>query len=217
MTTPIRVDIISDVVCPWCIVGYRQLKQASQETGIEVEPYWHPFELNPDMVPEGEDLREHVARKYGSTAEQSAQARQTLQGIGASLGIAFAFGDNSRIYNTFEAHQLLHWAQDFGRTHDLKQAFLTAYFEDGKNVSDRDTLVGVVESIGLDAAEARSVLEDARFAEAVREKEHFWTSRGVSGVPTMIFNAKHATSGAQGVETFSNILRQISAMSQTPA
>jgi predicted DsbA family dithiol-disulfide isomerase len=99
----------------------------------------------------------------------------------------------------------------------LKQAFLTAYFEDGKNVSDRDTLIGVVESIGLDAAEARSVLEDARFAEAVREKEHFWTSRGVSGVPTMIFNAKHATSGAQGVETFSNILRQISEMSQTQA
>ena len=112
MPDPIRVDIISDVVCPWCIVGFRQLEQASEATGIEIETYWHPFELNFDMPPEGENLRDHIMRKYGSTAEQSAQARQQLASIGEPLGIDFQFADDSKIVNTFAAHQLLHWAQD---------------------------------------------------------------------------------------------------------
>lgn len=209
MPEPIRVDIISDVVCPWCIVGYRQLKQAADATGIEIETYWHPFELNRDMSPEGENLREHIMRKYGSTAEQSAQARQQLASIGEPLGIDFQFGDDSKIVNTFAAHQLLHWAQDAGKSQDLKLALLDAYFTQGQDVSQPEVLADAAASVGLDREEALAVLNEQRFAETVREKEDFWTSRGVSSVPTMVFDAKHATSGAQGAETFARVLTHL--------
>jgi predicted DsbA family dithiol-disulfide isomerase len=215
MTTPIRIDIVSDVVCPWCIVGYRQLEQAVAQTGIDAVVYWHPFELNPDMVPEGENLRDHIMRKYGSTAEQSAKARENLQNIGAPLGINFAFSDDARIYNTFQAHQLLHWAQEFEKSHDLKLALFNTYFEQGKDVSSPDALLDAVASVGLDRDKAAEVLKDGRFAEVVREKEQFWTSRGVSGVPTMVFDQRHATSGAQGGETFANILTHLAQARET--
>ena len=209
MPNPIRVDIISDVVCPWCIVGYRQLKQAAEATGIVIETYWHPFELNRDMPPEGENLREHIMRKYGSTAEQSAQARQQLASIGEPLGIEFQFGDDSKIVNTFAAHQLLHWAQEAGKSQDLKLALFDAYFAQGQDVSQPEVLADTAASVGLDREEALAVLNEQRFAETVREKEDFWTSRGVSSVPTMVFDAKHATSGAQGAETFARVLTHL--------
>jgi predicted DsbA family dithiol-disulfide isomerase len=210
-STPIRVDIVSDVVCPWCIIGYRQLKQAAEATGIEVETFWHPFELNPDMEPEGENIRDHIMRKYGSTAEQSAVARTRLSDLGQTLDFKFAWSEDSRIYNTFAAHQLIHWAAETGKAQDLKLALFDAYFTDGKDVSTPAVLVGVAAKLGLDPAEAQAVLQDGRFAETVREKESFWTSRGVSGVPTMIFDAQQATSGAQGVEAFSNVLTHLAA------
>ncbi len=206
---PIRVDIISDVVCPWCIVGYRQLIQASKDTGIPVETYWHPFELNPDMVAEGENLRDHIMRKYGSSAEQSQSARDHLTSVGKDLDFEFDWTEDSRIYNTFAAHQLLHWASESGQTQALKLALFDAYFTHGRDVSDPEVLIETAASIGLDADDAKAVLKDQRFAETVRQKEQFWTSRGVSSVPTMVFDAKQATSGAQGVDTFANLLRHI--------
>lgn len=206
---PIRVDIISDVVCPWCIVGYRQLMQASEATGIPVETYWHPFELNPDMVAEGENLRDHIMRKYGSSAEQSQSARDHLTSVGKDLDFEFDWTEDSRIYNTFAAHQLLHWASESGQAQALKLALFDAYFTHGRDVSDPEVLIETAASIGLDADDATAVLKDQRFAETVRQKEQFWTSRGVSSVPTMVFDAKQATSGAQGVDTFANLLRHI--------
>ncbi len=206
---PIRVDIVSDVVCPWCIVGYRQLMQASEATGIPVETYWHPFELNPDMEVEGENLREHIMRKYGSSAEQSQSARDHLTSVGNELDFAFQWTEDSRIYNTFAAHQLLHWASESGQAQALKLALFDAYFTQGRDVSDPEVLIETAASIGLDADDAKAVLKDQRYAETVRQKEQFWTSRGVSGVPTMVFDAKQATSGAQGVDTFANLLRHI--------
>ena len=206
---PIRVDIVSDVVCPWCIVGYRQLMQASEATGIPVETYWHPFELNPDMEAEGENLREHIMRKYGSSAEQSQSARDHLTSVGNELDFAFQWTKDSRIYNTFAAHQLLHWASESGQAQALKLALFDAYFTQGRDVSDPEVLIETAASIGLDADDAKAVLKDQRYAETVRQKEQFWTSRGVSGVPTMVFDAKQATSGAQGVDTFANLLRHI--------
>ncbi|MBO9475785.1 DsbA family oxidoreductase [Shimia sp. R10_1] len=208
--TPIRVDIVSDVVCPWCIVGYRQLLNAATATGIEIETYWHPFELNPEMEPEGENLREHIMRKYGSSAEQSDAAREQLTKIGAELGINFLWSDASCIYNTFNAHQLIHLASDEGKAQDLKLALFEAYFTQGRDVSNDDVLLEVAETIGLDREKAETALADQSFASVVREKEAFWTSRGVTGVPTMIFDGKFATSGAQGVDNFSKILAQFS-------
>lgn len=209
MTQPIRVDIVSDVVCPWCIVGYRQLLAASEATGIAVDTYWHPFELNPQMEPEGENLRDHIMRKYGSSAEQSTAARSHLTSIGQELDIDFNWTEDSRIYNTFAAHQLLHWASETGQAQSLKLALFDAYFTSGLDISNPEVLARVAEGIGLSASDAIEVLNDQRYASAVREKEQFWTSRGVSGVPTMIFDARQATSGAQGVDVFSKLLKQL--------
>lgn len=206
---PIRVDIISDVVCPWYIVGYRQLMQASKDTGIPVETYWHPFELNPDMVAEGENLRDHIMRKYGSSAEQSESARDHLTSVGKDLDFELHWTEDSRIYNTFAAHQLLHWASESGQAQALKLALFDAYFTQGRDVSAPDVLIEVAASIGLNAEKAKVVLQDRRYADTVRQKEQFWTSRGVSGVPTMVFDAKQATSGAQGVDTFARLLHHM--------
>lgn len=205
----LRIDIVSDVVCPWCAVGYNQLEQALKETGQEAEIYWHPFELNPDMVPEGEELQAHLSRKYGSTKEQSDEIRGRLTELGAALDFKFEFQDSMRIFNTFQAHQLIHWAGDIGKAHDLKLALLKAYFTDGKDVSDLEVLIAEVTAIGLDGDEARAVLADGRFAEVVRTQEGFWTSRGVSGVPSMIFDSKHLVTGAQGTDNYVKILNHL--------
>jgi predicted DsbA family dithiol-disulfide isomerase len=206
---PIRVDIVSDVVCPWCIVGYRQLILASEATGVAIETFWHPFELNPDMEADGEHLRDHIMRKYGSTADQSKDARDRLTEVGAELGIDFQWSDDSRIYNTFAAHQLLHWASETGQAQALKLALFEAYFTQGRDVGDSIVLINVAASVGLNAVEAEAVLKDERHADMVRQKEQFWTARGVSGVPTMVFDGKQATSGAQGVDTFTRLLKQL--------
>jgi len=208
----LRVDIISDVVCPWCIIGYRQLEEALERTGTEIDLHWHPFELNPNMPPEGQNIREHVAEKYGATAEQSAKTRAQMKELGESLGFTFSYNEDSRIVNTFQAHQLLHWANELGREHDLKMAFFTRYFTEGDDVSDTAILLEAVSEIGLDRDEAKAVLDDGRYAEAVREREEFWTSNGISGVPAMVFNQRHLVIGAQGADNYASILTQLQQM-----
>ncbi|WP_323035490.1 DsbA family oxidoreductase [Pararhodobacter sp.] len=214
MTTPLRIDIVSDVMCPWCIIGYSQLAQALEATGTAHEIHWHPFELNPDMPAEGQNLREHLAEKYGSTPAQSAQNRAQLMALGAELGFVINFSDDTRMHNTFNAHQLLHWAETQGRKHDLKQALFAAHFTDGRNLSDDAVLVAVAGEIGLDRAEALTVLQDQRFAGDVRKVQKFWTDQGIRGVPAMVFDRKHLVTGAQGVENYTQILRQLA---QDPA
>ncbi|MDX1743869.1 MAG: DsbA family oxidoreductase [Ruegeria sp.] len=204
----VQVDIVSDVVCPWCIVGFLQLDQALRQTNTQARIRWHPFELNPAMPPEGQNLREHIMEKYGSTFDQSQQARQQLTDLGAELGFAFNFNDDSRIVNNFAAHQLLDWADAQGRQHSLKLALFKAYFTDQKDISDVDTLLNVVSQAGLDADGARTVLESGEQAGPVREKQEFWTSRGISGVPSMVFGGKYLLTGAQGVDAYRQILHR---------
>ncbi|MCY0094523.1 DsbA family oxidoreductase [Hoeflea ulvae] len=211
-TQPLRIDIVSDVVCPWCIVGYRQLAQALEDTGIAHEIHWHPFELNPEMPPEGQNLGEHITEKYGSTREQSLESRARLTELGKDLGFAFNFADDMRMHNTFNTHQLIHWAETQGRSHDLEQALFAAHFTDRRDLSDIAVLVDVAESIGLDAAEARAVLEDQRYAQEVRQKESFWVQQGISGVPAVVFDRKHLVTGAQGTENYTSILKQLTQM-----
>jgi len=206
---PIRVDIVSDVVCPWCVIGYHQLARAVQETGIDVEIHWHPFELNPNMVQEGENLREHLAAKYGTTPEGSRKARARLTEMGAELGFTFNYADVMRMYNTFHAHQLIDWGEEQGKAHEAELALFTAFFTRRENVADTDVLVEVAGQIGLDRDAARAMLDSGEHAEKVREKEQFWTSRGVQGVPAMIFERQHLVTGAQGEENYGNILKQL--------
>lgn len=207
---PLRIDIVSDVVCPWCIVGYRQLTQALQDTGTAHEIHWHPFELNPDMKAEGQNLGEHIAEKYGSTREQSLESRARLTDLGAALGFEFNFSDDMRMHNTFNAHQLIHWADGQGLGNALEQALFAAHFTDRRDLSDIGVLVDVAHGIGLDALEAKLVLEEQRFADEVRQKESFWIQQGIRGVPAMVFDRKHLVTGAQGIENYTAILNQIS-------
>ncbi len=210
MGNKVQIDFVSDVVCPWCIVGYKQLERALEATGIEAEIRFHPFELNPQMAPEGENLREHLAAKYGTTPEGSRQARDRLTAIGNELGFAFSYADDMRMVNTFRAHQLIHWADTLGRGSDLKMALFRAFFTEGADVNDIEVLVRYAAGIGLDAEEAEAVLEDGRYADAVRAEEQLWVSRGIQGVPAVILDRRYIVSGAQGVDNFSAVLKQVS-------
>lgn len=208
---PIRIDIISDVVCPWCIIGFKQLEQAQAATGLSTVIYWHPFELNPAMPEAGQNLFEHVAGKYGSTREQSVQARERLTTLGRELGFTFDYADDMRMVNTFRAHQLLHWAAMEGRQHQLKMALFGAFFTERRDVGDPDVLADMASAAGLDRSEARAILADARFADPVRQHQAFWTSRDVDGVPTMLFDGRRELVGAQGAENYAAMLQAIAA------
>ncbi|KPD10751.1 DsbA family protein [Phaeobacter sp. 11ANDIMAR09] len=211
---PLRIDVVSDVMCPWCIIGYRQLASALEATDTEYELHWHPFELNPNMPAEGQNLREHLVEKYGVTPEQSEQNRAQMTKLGKDLEIDFRFTPDMRMHNTFDAHQLLHWAETQDRKHDLKQALFTAHFTHHRDLSNTAELANIAAEIGLDRGEALAVLSDQRFAEAVREVQNFWRSQGIQGVPAVIFDQKHLVSGAQGIENFTSILGQLAKMRQ---
>lgn len=213
-STPLRIDIVSDVVCPWCIVGYRQLEQALEATGTPVDIHWHPFELNPNMPAGGQNMVEHIMEKYGNSLDESRANRGRLTVIGGGLGFTFNFADDMRMHNTFNTHQLLHWATLQGRGDDLKQAFFVAHFTDLRDLSDTAELTAIAAEIGLDQEEAVAILADQRFASAVRAEEQFWTQQGINGVPAMVFDRQYLVTGAQGVENFTSILKQLASLAK---
>jgi predicted DsbA family dithiol-disulfide isomerase len=213
MAHKLKIDFVSDVSCPWCVVGLKSLEQALARVAdsISAELHFQPFELNPQMAPEGEDTTEHLARKYGSTPAQAAANKENIRARGAELGFTFNLGQRNRIYNTFDAHRLLHWAALEGHQHALKQALFDAYFTLGQNPSDHALLVQVAEQVGLDPVRAREILESDAFAEEVREREQFYTGQGIHSVPAIIINDRHLISGGQPPEVFEQALRQIAA------
>jgi len=214
MSIPVKIDFVSDVACPWCAVGLRSLEEAMARVGseLEVELHFQPFELNPQMPSEGEDAVEHLTRKYHISAAQAAQNAEMIRARGAELGFTFDMEKRSRVYNTFDAHRLLHWAGDQGEEPQkrLKHALLRAYFTQGRNVSDRDTLVAVVEEAKLDGPRARHMLESDELVDAVRRQERFYVEQGISAVPSVIFNNRHLIQGGQPVEAFEAMLRRLS-------
>jgi predicted DsbA family dithiol-disulfide isomerase len=211
---PLRIDIVSDVVCPWCIIGLKQVEKALTLVGqdIAAETYWHPFELNPNMVPEGEDTAEHIARKYGSTPEQSRANRSRLADIGNSVGFAFNYGEGMRIYNTFNAHKLL---TIFGSERGwraqtaLKMALFTAYFQDRRDVSDIDVLCDIAETQGMDRDVALAWINDAALTTSVRAEMAHWIDQNITGVPAIIFDQKYMVPGAQSAETFADVINKV--------
>ena len=211
-TSALRIDIVSDVMCPWCVIGYRQLAAALDAKDIEHEIHWHPFELNPKLPADGQDMRAHLIEKYGITPAQSDTNRANMAALGQELGFQFNFADGFRMHNTFNAHQLLQWADEKGRKHDLKQALFEAHFTHGRNLSDRAILVDIAAETGLDRDEASAVLDDQRFAAQVRQEQQFWTKQGISGVPAVVFDRKHLVTGAQGVENYKSMLDQLQQM-----
>ncbi|RBL71361.1 DsbA family oxidoreductase [Pseudomonas sp. MWU13-2625] len=215
MSSALKIDFVSDVSCPWCVVGLNSLLQALEvlRDEVQAEIHFQPFELNPKMGPDGQNITEHIGEKYGSTPEQSQKNREAIRARGAEVGFAFRTDGNSRIYNTFDAHRLLHWAGLEGLQLKLKEALFKAYFTDGGNPSDHAQLAQIAESVGLDRQRAQAILASAEFADEVRAEEQLWLQRGVSSVPTVVFNGQYAVTGGQPVDTFVGAIRQI--MSET--
>lgn len=211
---PLRIDIVSDVVCPWCVIGYRQLAEALKQTDTPHTIHWHPFELNPNMPSEGQNLREHIMEKYGSTKAESDASRVRMTEAGHEVGFEFNFNDDTRMHNTFNLHQLLHFADQQGHMHELKQALFTAHFTHNRDISDINVLADIAAEAGLDRSESLAVLEGQFFAKEVRAEEQHWQQQGIQSVPAIIFNERHLVSGAQGVENYVSILEQLANMTE---
>lgn len=209
--TPVRIDFVSDVSCPWCVIGLKSLEQAlsTLQDTVAAEIHFQPFELNANMAPEGQDIGEHIAQKYGSTPEQMAQSREAIRARGESLGFTFSMDKRGRIYNTFDAHRLLHWAELAGRQRELKMALFDAYFTQGQDPSSHEVLVKAAADAGLDPDTALEILTSGKYADEVRAREQFYQQNGISSVPAIIINERHLISGGQPPEVFEQALRQI--------
>ena len=219
MTKPLKIDFVSDVVCPWCVVGLGGLETALDKLkpeGITAEIAFQPFELNPGMAPEGENIVEHIGAKYGSTPEQSAANRAMITERAAEAwpGFEMKMSETSRIWNTFDAHRLLFWAGETAgpeRQKALKEALFRTHFTDGNNLTDAGVLTRAAETAGLDRAEAGEVLTSGRYVEAVRTEQTLWRQRGINSVPAVVVEGKYLISGGQPAAVFEEALRKIAA------
>ena len=214
MTRRLKIDFVSDVSCPWCVIGLGGLEEALRRVGdlVEADIRFRPFELNPDMPPEGQDIAEHVAMKYGATPEQSAASREAIKARAAEVGFVIASRPNGRIYNTYDAHRLLHWAEIQGGQYALKRALFEAYFTQGRNPGDHEVLADAAGQAGLDVDAAREVLTSGRYAEEVRADEAHWREEGIHAVPAVIIDDRYMISGGQPADAFERALRKIAAM-----
>jgi predicted DsbA family dithiol-disulfide isomerase len=213
MDKRIRIDFVSDISCPWCVIGLKALEAALHRVGSEVtaDIHFQPFELNPRMGAAGEDIAEHLRQKYGAAPEEFERSREALRMRGAELGFDFQMKRRERVYNTFDAHRMLHWAELEGRQQALKHALFAAYFTAGRNPSDRVTLADVAAEVGLDRARASQVLAAGEYTAEVRKRERFYLEKGVHAVPAVIFNERHLIQGGQPVDVFEAAIRQIAA------
>lgn len=221
MAQKLKIDIVSDVVCPWCIIGWKSLSGALDTLNGEIDAdiHWEPFELNPAMPAEGQDITEHLMGKYNMSTDQAEAGRDMIKQRGAEVGFNFNMEARSRIWNTFDAHRLLHWAGELGADKQtaLKLALFQAYFSDGKSPSDHAVLIEAAATAGLDTEKANNILKSDDYADAVRQQEALWQQSGVHSVPTFIINRKHAITGGQPEEVFVRALRQIAEQSANAA
>ena len=208
-----KIEFVSDVACPWCAVGLHSLEKAIAEVGdaIPVELHFEPFELNPTMPPEGEDAIRYLSKKYGAPPEQLAKSRAAIRERGAAVG--FTFGERPWVWNTFDAHRLLHWAglTDAGKQRALKHALLSAYHTRAENPGAREVLLRLAGEVGLDVDRTRAILDSDEYKSEVRQRERFWQERGIHSVPAVVIDGKHLISGGQPPEVFAQALRQIAA------
>jgi len=211
MKEKVKIDIVSDVVCPWCTIGYKRLEKAISELGIEdqVEIEWQPFQLNPNMPAEGQNVTEHITEKYGSTLDQQKQSQQNMTDVGKELGFTFDYFEEMRMVNTFDAHVLLEYAREFDKQTELKMQLTTAFFSERKDVSKRDILKQALQAVGLNAEEGLARLNNEEARLEVKRKEAHWKSLGVNSVPTIVFNNKSAVTGAQPVDVLKQVLSEV--------
>jgi predicted DsbA family dithiol-disulfide isomerase len=207
----LEIDIVSDVLCPWCVIGYKQLEKALAqiEMPLSVNMRWQPFQLVPDLPPGGQNTAERIQQKYGMSPEQSKASRQRLTDLGDALGFDFNYTDSTRSYNTLNAHQLLHWASGYGLQTELKMALFDASFTEHKAIDEIDVLVEIAKSVGLNPEKAREILDEQVYAEAVDAISAQWRDAGITSVPSYIFNKKYLVSGAQEPATFISCIEQL--------
>ncbi|CAA0112783.1 Uncharacterised protein [BD1-7 clade bacterium] len=206
----LRIDIVSDVVCPWCVIGFYRLKQAISDLSLEnVEIHWQPFELNPGMPAEGQNLREHLVEKYGSTPQDSQQVRDHLTTLGKSLGFAFNFNDDMRIYNTRNCHRLLAWAGLHGKQTALKEALFRAYFTESLGLCDEQVLLNAISQAGLDVQEGQRVLASDQYTQEVESDQMQWHKQGIHAVPAVIVDSRYLINGAQEVDVYRECLASV--------
>lgn len=207
----IKIDIVSDVVCPWCLIGYKRLQQALKELDIEdqVQLEWQPFELNPFLDVVGQNLQEHLSEKYGSTSEDIKNNQARLTQFGAEHGFTFDFFEEMKIVNTRAAHVLINYAKQHGLQTEMNLRLITAFYSERKDISNRDILKQEIEAVGLDSQQALALLNDKQNLNAIESKEQQWQGLGVKSVPTYVFNMKSAANGAQPVEVFKEILTEL--------
>ena len=210
MKEKIKIDIVSDVVCPWCTIGYKHLDKAIQELGIQdqVEIEWQPFELNPSMSKAGQELTEHLTEKYGMTSEELEASKQNMIDAGDRVDFKFDYFEGMRIVNTFDAHILLEYAKKFNKQTALKMRLTTSFFSERQDVSKLEVLKQALLDVGLNAEEglARIANEEAR--NAVKGKKEYWQKMGINSVPTIVFNKRDGVTGAQPIKTFKQILQE---------
>jgi predicted DsbA family dithiol-disulfide isomerase len=211
MPRKLKIDFVSDISCPWCIIGLGGLEKALERLGddIDADITFHPFELNPAMPAGGQNMLEHVGQKYGLSADQARTNRDRIKARAAEIGFTMNTSDDSRIYNTFDAHRLLAWAKEKGRQSELKHHLFALYFTDQIDPGDRDALVAAAQTAGLDGTEARAVLESDRYADQTRSEEALWQSRGINSVPALVVDDRYLISGGLPPEAFEQQLRAI--------
>ncbi|NQZ01255.1 MAG: DsbA family oxidoreductase [Bdellovibrionales bacterium] len=210
MMKAIKVDIVSDIVCPWCAVGYFRFKQAAEDLAADVEVHWHPFELNPQMPPGGQNLREHLAQKYGTSLNGSIEARKRITELGAQVGFQFNYFDEMKMYNTIRAHQILHFSRKYGLQMPLKLQLFRDYFTNGKEMDSDTILKRSAVQTGLPEHETEQVLRENLYYADVKNEIDDYRFKGITGVPAFIFNEKHLVTGAQETDTFKQILKELS-------
>lgn len=214
MLAKIKIDFVSDVVCPWCAIGLKSLYEAVDRIRdlAEVEIHFQPFELHPDMGPQGADINDYLRAKYGMTQAQLDASKETIRQRGADVGFDFQMDKRSRTYNTFDAHRLLHWAGLQGKQAELKIALLKSYFTQGESPADHDVLVRLASEVGLDGEQARVVLQDHTYADDVRASQRYYQQQGIQSVPAIVINERHLVSGGQPPEVFEQVLRKIATL-----
>jgi len=211
----LKIDIVSDVACPWCIIGYQGLQAALNELDQPCEITWKPFELNPDMASEGQSYADYSSTKYHRTREQATANLENVRQRGLAAGYEFKFDDNTRVYNTFDAHRLLFWAKEFDLQTQLKLALFDLNFKQGRNLSDHSALLETVEQVGLDRDAAKEVLEQSLYADEVRAEIAWAHKQGFHSVPTFVFNDEHIIPGGQSKDSFKRFISQLNEMSET--
>jgi predicted DsbA family dithiol-disulfide isomerase len=211
LTDKISVDIISDVMCPWCLVGYKRFEQALKQLGVEdkFKITWHPFELNPNIAIEGEELLEHLSNKYSMSTEQAKEALNKMKDAFDDAGSSYVYEEGKRILKTVDAHILLDYAQDSGKQTELKLALFEAYFTENRDISKREVLEDIVKSVGLDSTKAMARLDESNSIEDIKEKENYWLQRGIKSVPTIVFNQSSMMNGAYPVESYKGMIKKL--------